>query len=673
MMPDALRTVARALLAAALAWLLPPARPALAQPGGGVVSASARTQFTRVHPGDRFAIAAVLTIQPGWHIWPDSGQGRVPRGAEGLVPVWTRIGPGEGPRWTSDPDAQPGSFTVDGVTAYFGSAQWPAPHETTTAGLSGSPLTLLAFEGQIVVYVPVTVADDAMPGARRLRLLVQVQACDDSTCLPPEDLEATVSFEIVPKDTPRTDAPDPLFAPFDPSVFGRLGVPGSIFVHAAEDDVPVDFLGARFTVPPWMIWLIAFGAGLILNLTPCVLPVVPIKVMSLQHHAKDRARLVLFGTVYCAGIIAFFGVLAVLVGLLGQAWGQLNGAWWFSVPLAIVVAAMGLSMLGAFTLRLPQSVYMLNPSGDTVAGNFLLGALTAVLSTPCTGPMLGSVLGWAATQPAVIGIVSVLVMGAGMASPYALLIAFPKLIDRVPRGGPGGELLKQVLGLFMLAAAVYILSFLTPETWTWWFVGFFCAAAFAWMYVGGLRVLRGTNAKIVVTHAAIAGLIVTVIATRAMTEADDPAPTGGSSGAIPWRVFRSDRDGSIRDAVAEALSDGKVVVMDFTAKWCPNCHVIERTILNSDAGRRVLTHDRVVPIKVDITSSSYTEGYAVLKEISGTASIPFLAVVGPARAWDRPVTFSSFFKPSDLAAAVGEAAGPGGVAFGDRPVELPSR
>ncbi len=433
----------------------------------------------------------------------------------------------------------------------------------------------------------------------------------------------------------------------------------------------MDFLGYVFHISPWMIWPVALLAGLILNLTPCVLPVVPIKVMSVQQHAREPAKLVVFGTAYCLGIVAFFGVLAVLAAFFGQAWGQLNGDWRFSVPLALVVVAMGLSMMGLFTLRLPRSVYMLNPSGDTVAGNFMLGALTAILSTPCTGPMLAAVLAWAATQAKLVGIVAVLMMGVGMAAPYALLIFFPRLVDRVPRSGPGSELLKQVLGLLMLSVGAYILSFLTTGAWTWWFVGLFAAGAFLWMYIGGLRVLKGVNAKILVTHGAILGLIVTGLMTRAMTATgatEAGGTNGASAGAIPWRAFRSSADGALAEAIGAALAEGKVVVVDFTAKWCANCHVIEKTILNSQTGRALLTDPGVVPIRVDLTHSSYKEGWAILQEFSGAASIPFLAVMGPDRGRDDPLTFASFFKPSDLVEAVRVASG--GRVGGDRGLAL---
>ncbi|MFM9996402.1 MAG: protein-disulfide reductase DsbD family protein [Phycisphaerales bacterium] len=631
---------------------------ARAQFADGAVAARAEAQSARVHPGDQFAIAVILDIQSPWHVWPSQRLGRVPAGLEGISPEWTRVGSGSDTRWagTTTPLLP---TVVNGLTLHADDAQWPQPHMVPIAGTQG-----LSYSDRTIVFVPVVVAPDAAPGTRTLSLGVYFQACDESMCFAPDTITVDVAVEVVARDVPIERVASPRFAGFDPTVFGRLGTesnsaPGPESATTPSARVPIDFLGYTFHVPPWMIWVIAFLAGVIMNLTPCVLPVVPIKVMSIQQHAKEPAKLAVFGVVYCLGIVALFGVLAILGAFFGQAWGQLNGYWWFSIPLALIVAAMGLGMMDLFAFRLPQSVYMLNPSGDSMAGNFMLGLLTAILSTPCTGPMLAAVLAWGATQPTFVGVISVLTMGAGMASPYALLIFFPGLVDRVPRSGPGSGLLKQVLGLLMLSVAVYILSFLTTAVWTWWFVGLFAAAAFVWMYVGGLRVLKGVNAKIIVTHGAILGLIVTGVMTRAMVGIGSPggSRSGASGSAIAWRHFKGADEGSVGEAIDRALADGKVVVVDFTAKWCANCHVIEKNILNSGTSRALLTDPRVAPIKVDLTHSSYAEGWAVLQEFSGAASIPFLAVMGPERGRGQPITYASFFKPSDLEAAVRTASG----------------
>lgn len=227
-----------------------------------------------------------------------------------------------------------------------------------------------------------------------------------------------------------------------------------------------DFFGARFTVGEgsWaIVLLIAAVAGFFLNFTPCVLPVIPIKILSLQAHAKDPSRCFLLGLVFGLGIVAMFAVLGVLIaglafGLDRADWGDFFKYWWVSLAMGLLVGAMGVAMLGVFSVQLPGFVYMFNPQSDSVQGSFLMGVFAAVLSTPCTGPLLGATLVWVAAQPAWLGFTTLVVMGVGMALPYILLTANPKWLDRMPRTGPGSELVKQVMGLLLLAVAAFFIG-----------------------------------------------------------------------------------------------------------------------------------------------------------------------------------------------------------------------
>jgi thiol:disulfide interchange protein DsbD len=115
-------------------------------------------------------------------------------------------------------------------------------------------------------------------------------------------------------------------------------------------------------------------------------------------------------------------------------------------------------MLGLYAVRLPQFLYMFNPQSDTMSGSFLMGVFAAILSTPCTGPLLGATIAWVATQPSAIAFLTLLAMGFGMAFPYVLLTAKPSWLARVPRTGPGSELVKQVMGLLLLAVAAYFIG-----------------------------------------------------------------------------------------------------------------------------------------------------------------------------------------------------------------------
>ena len=228
-----------------------------------------------------------------------------------------------------------------------------------------------------------------------------------------------------------------------------------------------DFFGMKFTVSggSWaLVLIIAAVAGLILNFTPCVLPVIPIKVLSLHQQAGNPRRCFALGMSFGLGIVAFFAAIAVPIVLIrvGAApaldWGQIFGYWWLNLIIGLIIAGMALGMMGLFTIRLPQKAYMFNPSHDTHAGSFMTGFFTGLLSTPCTGPLLGATIAWIVTQPPWLGMATFIVMGLGMAIPYVILAANPKWVDRLPHSGPGSELVKQVMGLLLIAVAVYFLT-----------------------------------------------------------------------------------------------------------------------------------------------------------------------------------------------------------------------
>lgn len=601
---------------------------ALAQFGSSAkVGVSAIPQREQVSPGDQFAIAVLLDHARGWHTQTNSPN--VPDELKDVDLVTTQISVGA-----------PAGVKI-------GPIQWPRP-EKATVGFIGKPIELEVFAGKAVAFVPVQVGADVPPGQLRLPVTVTIQACDESQCMAPEDVVRELTLDVKPLAQVKSGggADAKIFDGFDPSVFSRMNAGATATASPATSGF--DFVGYKFSLrrdQTLLILLIALAAGFLLNLTPCVLPVIPIKILSLQQQAGNPGRLALFGSVYCVGIIATFLVLGLLIfgivtGGQKQDWGQVFTSRWFTIIMAAIVGLMGLGMIGLFTLRLPQSVYMLNPSHDTILGNFLLGVLTAVLSTPCTGPLLGATIAWAATQPAWLGLVTFVVMGIGMAFPYALLIAFPRLIDRLPKAGPGGELLKQVLGILMLAVAVFLLSNLTSEKWPWFVVGGVAAAGGLWAIVGGLRMLRTTMAKTAVTLCAVAWIGATVWTTRALA----------SEGPVAWTRFVNVPETDIRKQITDALAKGKTVVVDFTAKWCTNCHVIERNVLLSEVGVGLLGAPDVVPMKIDLTSAGEAQGWGLVREISGGGGIPLVAIFRPGL--ERPIFFNSFFKPSDLESAV---------------------
>lgn len=615
---------------------------ALARQPEDALTVSAASQMLKVHRGDQFAIAVQLDVSPGWHMWPARNTATIPKGQDAW---WTAIGPADSVAENDNPP--PPVVVGTGFKAYINAIQWPKAQQVKAAG----GIRLPAYAGKNVAFVPVVVADDAPMGKVTLDWAVGFQPCDESVCMGPDTRPFAVSWEVVPADQAAvTGSGSDLFKAFDASVFAAImaqGVDSNVGANptptsaGTSKQASFDIFGYSFSVGAnqyAIIFVIAFVAGFFLNFTPCVLPVIPIKVMSLQKQAGNRSKLLLYGAVYCVGIVAMFAVLGLMIAFLHHQWGQLFSYPWFAALMGSIVLVLGIGMMGAFTFKLPQSVYMINPAGDTLQGNFMMGILTAVLSTPCTGPFFGAALAWAATQPTWVGPTTLIIVGAGMSFPYALLIAFPKLIDRMPRSGPGGELLKQVMGGLMLAVAAFLFSNLLHAEWPWWVVSGIATASFLWAIIGGLRVLRTTRGKAIVCAIALLGMSASTGLGYVMTR---PSP-------IPWRVYATS-EGGIQKAIDEAKAAHKFVVVKFTAIWCQNCHFIEHTVYDSNVGKREMNRPDVVAIKVDLSKRSNAEGWSLLQQYSGGSGIPFSIFIPPI---GEPVSYRSFFKVSDLESAL---------------------
>lgn len=230
---------------------------------------------------------------------------------------------------------------------------------------------------------------------------------------------------------------------------------------------------------------LAIGIGVLLNVVPCVLPVLPLKAMSFYEDAgHSRSRSMLNGGMFALGIVVTFGALAAFVISQNALWGKFISSPITAVVLSIVLLLAAAQSLGLFEFVLPRSVTNLEgkASGSTLAGNFFSGILIAVLSTPCTiGPFAG-IIAAAITLGLPLGPVLLMFVGVGMALPWFVLSAFPEATRRFPRTGPWPLVVKQMTGFLLIATAIFFAAPLLPAEWReralWWVI-FACIAAAA--------------------------------------------------------------------------------------------------------------------------------------------------------------------------------------------------
>jgi len=362
----------------------------------------------------------------------------------------------------------------------------------------------------------------------------------------------------------------------------------------------------------WFYVLNAFLGGLILNIMPCVLPVIALKILGFVNQAKDSPGAVRrLGMIYTAGVLVSFLVLAlVIVGLkaLGNkvAWGFQFSNPFFVIAMTTLVVLIALNLFGVFEIApggsaLTAASELSSKSGG--AGAFFNGLFATLLATSCSAPVLGGAIGYAFAKPPHIIVLIFLMVGLGLASPYLVLSWQPAWLRFLPKPGTWMEKFKMAMGFPMLAAGLWMMNLLTDHYGerTWWFGMFLLIlATAAWVF--GEFVQRGRNRK---SAALVFVLVLVAVAyTWALeTNMEWRVPIKAGQAAVelknapknyPWKAWS-------RDAVAKARAEKKIVLVDFTAKWCLTCNTVVKTALEN---RELLS--RMKELGVEALLADYT-------------------------------------------------------------------
>jgi thiol:disulfide interchange protein/DsbC/DsbD-like thiol-disulfide interchange protein len=407
--------------------------------------------------------------------------------------------------------------------------------------------------------------------------------------------------------------------------------------------------------------IFAAVGGLLLNIMPCVLPVISLKVLGFVHQAGNRSgRTRLLGLMFAAGVLVSFWLLVAGVWALRATGEQIGWGFQFQSPgfvvtMSVVVLVFAMSLFGVFEIEAPQ----LSGSavrGDGRAGAFFHGMLATVLATPCTAPFLGTALGFAFTQPLPVLFFTFTAAALGLALPYVLLAWNPAWLRWVPRPGMWMIRFKQAMGFVLLATVVWLLSILGaqlgPEGVV-WSLAFLLIVAFAVWMVGhapartsrSLRAAWGLAAAVV----AIGGYVWALEIELRWREpiAATLNDVSSSPGAVRWERF------SLAD-LRERVERGETVFIDFTAAWCWSCKVNERTVLASSSVQDRIRELRVTQVRADWTNRN-PEITRLLAKF-GRVGVPFY-VVFPARRLTEPIGLSEVITPASVIDAL-DRAGP---------------
>src|SRR5438046_294056 len=397
--------------------------------------------------------------------------------------------------------------------------------------------------------------------------------------------------------------------------------------------------------------LFGFLGGIILNLMPCVLPVISLKIFGfIQHAGQSRQKILRSGIAFAAGIFAWFIGLALLLIALKAAGREITwGGFQFTNPyfvlsLSVIVLFFALNLFGVFEISLPQGATrgLLGwTGGQGEAGSFFQGVFATVLATPCTAPFLGTALGFAFAQSPAIILGMFVAIAAGMSAPYLLLCVQPAWLRFLPKPGPWMLHVKQFMGFLLLATLLFLLYVLGAQRGlegAIWAICFLLMISIAcWMK--GAFFTPSASPKVRTIAALTMSILLLVSGVYFIGGKFRAANIASSASQLrgDWQAFTPER-------LQTELEQGHSVFVDFTAAWCLTCKFNEASVLESGAVREAFQRHAIVKLKAD-----WTNGDPVITKLLqqfGRPGVP-LYVLYPGKS-EEPIVFPELLTKSML-------------------------
>ena len=465
------------------------------------------------------------------------------------------------------------------------------------------------YEGHFTIFIPITTVKTPTKTAVIDKGDIEVKiagiACTSKICLPP--FEKTLQTKI------------------DWSGRSSWKIISSIETGI---DKPKTIKETGYSIP--LALALAFLAGLSLNIMPCVWPVLPLIVMRIVEQAKaGKKQSKAMGFAFCLGILLFFASLAVaniilqiFYGTVLQ-WGDQYRNPIFVAGMVILLVVLALLMFGVFNISVPSSIAGKSGTGKGYSGAIGTGFLAAILSTPCGFGILAFAFGWAQAQHWLLATVVIMVIGVGMAVPYAILTSIPGLLKHLPKPGQWMELFKQGIGFVLLIIAVKLIGAL-PQIYRTNVLYFAVVLGFCiWMWGRWISFNTKPARKWIIR-------ITAVIIMFAAGWVFLPTPSGEQ---ILWQ----DYDATVIDS---ALAEGRPVLIKFTADWCLSCQTVNKVVYHRKDIAKLIEEKAVLAIKADTTAKDYPATLA-LKNTYNEPGVPVTILSIPGA--EEPVKFHEIF------------------------------
>lgn len=579
------------------------------QDSSRVVRAKGHASVDKVRPGDKFKVAVALDIDHGYHI-----NAHIP--SEDFL-IATKV--------IFEP--------VDGLR--FSESKYPPPEYSKFEFWPDKELAV--HEGTVIIWADAEADASLKQPAAPIRAKVTVQSCNDKQCLAPSDMVVDIPVSFAASGQQAKATSTDIFAKAEAAGVADISQDLKQFQGAKPANKTADLLSesSMFTV-----LITVFLAGLALNLTPCVYPIIPITIGFFVNQGAGQGtprlrRTFSMALMYVVGMAITYSILGVVASMTEGLFGAALQNPIVLIALAAVMVGLALSMFGVYEFRVPEALNRFanksTQSTTGLVGAIVMGLTMGIVAAPCIGPfVIGLLVHVGAKGDPLYGFLLFFVLALGLGLPYLFLGTFSGAIKSLPRSGEWMVTVRKVFGLVLLGMALYFLMPLMGRFTNYVFVAFFAMSAIYLIFYEAGRTRPATFAWVLRGIGVAAAALAVVFVLPNNVEAE-----------IKWQPYSE-------QAVIAAQREGKGVIIDTYADWCIPCKELDQ--LTFTDGAVAAEAERFVTLKLDLTKNDPQSEAGRAKARYGILGVPTIIFIDPKGREDKSLRLEGFEKPEDFLA-----------------------